>query len=63
MLSPFKVIAGVNDNPMISVKYKDQEKKLCAEEISSVVREIAVTFLELPVKNAIVTLTGYFNDS
>jgi heat shock 70kDa protein 1/2/6/8 len=39
---------------------KDQEKQLCAEEISSMVltkmRKIAVTFLELLVKNAVVTL-------
>jgi len=67
MLWPFKVIAGVNDKPMISVKYKDQEKHLCAEEISSMVltkmRETAETFLELPVKNAVVTVPAYFNDS
>lgn len=67
MLWPFKVIAGVNDKPMISVKYKDQEKHVCAEEISSMVltkmREIAETFLELPVKNAVVTVPAYFNDS
>ena len=47
-LWPFKVISGVNDKPMISVKYKDQEKHLCAEEISSMIltkmHEIAETF-------------------
>ncbi|KAJ1443174.1 Heat shock protein 70 family [Sesbania bispinosa] len=32
---PFKVVAGVNDKPMIVVKYKGQEKHLSAEEISS----------------------------
>ena len=36
MLCPFKVISGVNDKPMITVKYKGQEKNLCAEEISSI---------------------------
>ncbi|KAG4957600.1 hypothetical protein JHK85_043980 [Glycine max] len=32
MLWPFKVVAGINDKPMIVVKYKGQEKHLCAEE-------------------------------
>ncbi|XP_045826860.1 heat shock 70 kDa protein 4-like [Trifolium pratense] len=67
MLWPFKVISGVNDKPMISLKYKGQEKQLCAEEISSMVlskmREIAEAFLELPVKNAVITVPAYFNDS
>ncbi|MCI14531.1 heat-shock protein, partial [Trifolium medium] len=35
LLWPFKVSAGDNDKPMITVKYKDQEKQLCAEEVSS----------------------------
>ena len=65
-LWPFKVISGVNDKPMISVKYKGQEKHLCAEEISSMaltkMREIAEAFLESPVKNAVVTVPAYCND-
>ncbi|XP_057436417.1 heat shock cognate 70 kDa protein-like [Lotus japonicus] len=67
MLWPFKVIAGVNDNPMIVVKYKGQEKKLSAEEISSMVltkmRESAEAYLEAPVKNAVITVPAYFNDA
>ena len=67
MLWPFKVTSGVNDKPMISVKYKGEEKHLCAEEISSMIltkmRETAQTFLELPVKNAVVTVPAYFNDA
>ncbi|CAI8614471.1 unnamed protein product [Vicia faba] len=67
MLWPFKVIAGFNDKPMISVKYKGQEKVLCAEEISSMIltrmRQAAESFLELPVKNAVITVPAYFNDS
>ncbi|CAK8543743.1 unnamed protein product [Lathyrus sativus] len=66
-LWPFKVISGVKDKPMICVKYKGQEKQLCAEEISSMIltkmREIAESFLELPVKNAVITVPAYFNDS
>jgi heat shock 70kDa protein 1/2/6/8 len=67
MLWPFKVISGVNDKPMITVKYKGQEKNLCAEEISSIVlanmKEIAEVYLKSPVENAVVTVPAYFNDS
>ncbi|XP_020225469.1 probable mediator of RNA polymerase II transcription subunit 37c [Cajanus cajan] len=67
MLWPFKVVDGVNDKPMMVVKYKDQEKFLCAEEVSSMIlvkmREIAEAYLEAPVKNAVVTVPAYFNDS
>ncbi|PNX86324.1 heat shock protein [Trifolium pratense] len=52
---------------MITVTYKGQEKKLCAEEVSSMVltkmREIAEAYLESPVKNAVVTVPAYFSDS
>jgi heat shock 70kDa protein 1/2/6/8 len=67
LLWPFKVTAGDNDRPMITVKYKDQEKQLHAEEVSSMVltkmREIAETYLETIVTNAVVTVPAYFNDS
>ncbi|GAU47062.1 hypothetical protein TSUD_302640 [Trifolium subterraneum] len=67
MLWPFKVTAGVNDKPMITVTYKGREKKLCAEEVSSMVltkmREIAEAYVESPVKNAVVTVPAYFRDS
>ncbi|XP_058736810.1 heat shock cognate 70 kDa protein-like [Vicia villosa] len=67
MLWPFKVIAGVNDKPMISLNYKGQDKSFCAEEISSMVltkmREIAEAYLESQVKNAVITVPAYFNDS
>ncbi|KEH22056.1 putative Heat shock protein 70 family [Medicago truncatula] len=67
MLWPFKVTSGVNDKPMITAKYKGQEKHFCAEEISSMVlikmREVAEAYLGSPVKNAVVTVPAYFNDS
>ncbi|AES78232.2 heat shock cognate 70 kDa protein [Medicago truncatula] len=67
LLWPFKVISGVNDKPMITVKYEGLEKQFCAEEISSMVltkmREVAEAYLESPVKNAVVTVPAYFNDS
>ncbi|KAE9601715.1 Heat shock 70 kDa protein [Lupinus albus] len=66
-LWPFKVIPGAGDKPMIVVNYKGEEKTFSAEEISSMVltkmREIAEAFLGQPVKNAVVTVPAYFNDS
>ncbi|XP_058762933.1 heat shock cognate 70 kDa protein 2-like [Vicia villosa] len=57
MLWPFKVIADVNDKPVIVVKYKGEEKHFCAEEISSMIltemRETAEKFLESPRKATI----------
>ncbi|KAI5431367.1 hypothetical protein KIW84_035517 [Lathyrus oleraceus] len=61
-----KVIAGDNDKPIILVSYKGEEKHLVAEKISAMIltqmREIA-GFLESPVKNAVITVPAYFNDS
>lgn len=66
-LWPFKVVAGPGDKPMIIVTYKGEEKKFAAEEISSMVltkmRDVAAAFLGHPVKNAVVTVPAYFNDS
>ncbi|XP_020225546.1 probable mediator of RNA polymerase II transcription subunit 37c [Cajanus cajan] len=67
MLWPFKVVAGVSDKPMIVVKYKGQEKHLCAEEVSSMIltkmRGIAEAYLEAHVNDVVVTVPAYFNDS
>merc|ERR1719235_3098228 len=52
---------------MISVKFKGEQKKFQAEEISSMVlvkmKEIAEAYLNTTVKNAVVTVPAYFNDS
>ncbi|CAA6654953.1 unnamed protein product [Spirodela intermedia] len=66
-LWPFKVISGPGDKPMIVVQYKGEEKEFAAEEISSMVlikmKEIADAYLGTTVKNAVVTVPAYFNDS
>ncbi|KAK8465413.1 hypothetical protein PHAVU_009G076700 [Phaseolus vulgaris] len=63
----FKVIADSDDKPMIAVSYKGQEKHISAEEISSMIltkmRETAEAYLESGVKNVVVTVPAYFNDS
>ncbi|XP_073044185.1 heat shock 70 kDa protein-like [Primulina eburnea] len=66
-LWPFKVIAGPGEKPVIVVAYKGEEKKFSAEEISSMVlikmKETAESFLGYHIKNAVVTVPAYFNDS
>uniref|UniRef100_M4CZD6 Uncharacterized protein n=1 Tax=Brassica campestris TaxID=3711 RepID=M4CZD6_BRACM len=66
-LWPFKIIAGPAEKPMIVVNYKGEEKQFAAEEISSMVlikmREIAEAYLGVTIKNAVVTVPAYFNDS
>ncbi|XP_042037008.1 heat shock cognate 70 kDa protein 2-like [Salvia splendens] len=64
---PFKVISGAADKPMIMVNYKGEEKQFSAEEISSMVlskmKDISEKYLGSTVKDAVVTVPAYFNDS
>ena len=52
---------------MISVKFKGEQKKFQAEEISAMVltkmKEVAESYLGKTVKNAVVTVPAYFNDA
>jgi L1 cell adhesion molecule like protein len=66
-LWPFKVEGGPDGKPVIVVKFKGQTKKFHPEEISSMVltkmKETAEAFLNKKVKDAVVTVPAYFNDS
>ncbi|KAH6783015.1 heat shock protein 70 [Perilla frutescens var. hirtella] len=66
-LWPFMVIPSPDDKPMIVVNYKGEDKLFSAEEISSMVlhkmKEIAEAYLGSTVKNAVVTVPAYFNNS
>ncbi|XP_026424387.1 probable mediator of RNA polymerase II transcription subunit 37e [Papaver somniferum] len=66
-LWPFKVIAGEDEKPMIELSYKGKDIQFSAEEISSMVlikmRETAEEYLGSTVKNAVITVPAYFNDS
>ena len=63
----YKVIAGEADKPMISVEFHGEQKQFSAEEISSMIlvkmKEIAEAYLGKEIKNAVVTVPAYFNDS
>jgi len=64
---PFKVVAKEGDKPYIQVNYKGETKTFAPEEISSMVlikmKEIAEAYLGKQVKDAVVTVPAYFNDS
>jgi heat shock protein 1/8 len=66
-LWPFIVESGVDGKPCIVVKFKGENKKFHPEEISSMVlikmKETAEAYLNKPIKNAVVTVPAYFNDS
>merc|ERR1712215_216790 len=63
---PFKV-TNVAGKPKLSVEYKTEEKNFTPEEISSMVlrkmKETAESYLGHEVKDAVVTVPAYFNDS
>jgi len=66
-LWPFKVIPGKDSKPMIAVSYKGEDKQFTAEEMSAMVlakmKQLAEAYLGSQVKNAVVTVPAYFNDS
>ena len=63
---PFKVI-NVSGKPKLQVEHKSDEKNFTPEEISAMVltkmRETAEAYLGTEVKDAVVTVPAYFNDS
>ncbi|XP_076914047.1 heat shock cognate 70 kDa protein-like [Bidens hawaiensis] len=66
-LWPFKVIKGNSDTPKIVVTYKGQKMEFLAQEISSMIlgkmKESAEAYLGNDVKDAVITVPAYFNDS
>ena len=63
---PFKV-QNSGGKPKLSVEFKNEEKQFTPEEISSMVltkmKETAEAFLGHAVRDAVVTVPAYFNDS
>ena len=66
-LWPYKVTSDDNGRPHINVKYKDEDKKFYPEEISAMVltkmKNIAEEYLNEEIKDIVITVPAYFNDS
>ena len=64
---PFKIVEGPGARPQIEVDYKGETKRFLPEEISAMVltkmKQIAESYLGSEVKDAVVTVPAYFNDS
>jgi heat shock protein 1/8 len=64
---PFKIVPKDGDKPYIQVEFKGEKKDFSPEEISAMVllkmKETAEMYLGKTVKNAVVTVPAYFNDS
>merc|ERR1711967_25631 len=64
---PFKVVPKDGDKPHIQVQFKGEEKIFSPEEISSMVltkmKETGEAFTGKTVKDVVVTVPAYFNDS
>ena len=63
---PFTVVEE-NEKPRLQVQYKGEKKRFTPEEISSMVltkmKETAEAYLGSTIKDAVVTVPAYFNDS
>ncbi|XP_026331679.1 heat shock cognate 71 kDa protein-like [Hyposmocoma kahamanoa] len=64
---PFKVVREQGGRPRIEVTFKGETKSFFPEEVSamvlSTVKRIAESYLGATVRNAVVTVPAYFNDS
>jgi L1 cell adhesion molecule like protein len=63
----YKVVRGQHDKPEIEVDYKGETKRMKPEEIGAAVlqkmKATAEAYLGTPVKDAVITVPAYFNDS
>lgn len=64
---PFKIMTNGNNKVIVEVEYLGTKKQFTPEEISAMVltkmKEIAETYLGEKVKDAVITVPAYFNDS
>merc|ERR1711944_233176 len=64
---PFKVVKDENKKPKLEVEFKCESKTFTPEEISAMIltkmKETAEAHLGQPVRDAVVTVPSYFNDS
>jgi heat shock 70kDa protein 1/2/6/8 len=63
----YNVVKGQHEKPEIEVEFKGETKRLRPEEVGAAVlqkmKAIAEGYLGTPVKDAVITVPAYFNDS
>lgn len=66
-LWPFTVKEGSAGRPVVEVQFKGEQRQFFPEEVSSMVlgkmKQVAEAYIGEPVKDAVVTVPAYFNDS
>ena len=66
-LWPFKVEEGPHGKPLLIAEHKGEVKKFHPEQISAMVlakmKETAETYVGKSIKNAVITVPAYFNDT
>ena len=64
---PFNVTSGVDDKCLINVQFKGEQKQFHPEQISAMILEemvgVASNYLGEEVKDVVITVPAYFNDS
>uniref|UniRef100_A0A914ZB14 Heat shock protein 70 n=1 Tax=Panagrolaimus superbus TaxID=310955 RepID=A0A914ZB14_9BILA len=64
---PFKVISANGGRPKVQIEFKGETKELFPEEISAMVltkmKETAEAFIGQAVRDAVITVPSYFNNS
>ena len=63
----YDVVNDGNNKPQVKVQFKGEDKKYYPEEISAMVltkmKDIAEAYVGEPIKDAVITVPAYFNDS
>ena len=66
-LLSYNIVKDSSDKPLISVNYKSEKKTFTPEEISSMVltkmKETSEAYVGHEIKDAVITVPAYFNDS
>ena len=66
-LLSYNIVKDSTDKPLIEVSHMGEKKQLSAEEVSAMIlskmKETAESYLGKEVKDAVVTVPAYFNDS